>query len=123
MTAATLSAVVTKAQYTFYRLKRIRDVAHNLVSAYWATTESERQMYVRNSLLCSELPILVPSILTLVVQAESEDVLAGTKSDEDSICTSSSVDSDHEYLSANTSEDESESTSSEYSYVASSTFD
>lgn len=45
MSAATLSAVVTQAQYTFYRLQRVSDVAHNLVSAYWATTESERQPY------------------------------------------------------------------------------
>lgn len=80
---------------------------HTTLSAYWTTTESERQMYMHKSLSCSEMPILVPCIVILAIQAESEDVLAGTKSDEDS--TNSSVDSDHEYLSANTSKDESES--------------
>ena len=69
--AGIVSTTITKAQYTFYRLQRISDVADNLVSSYWATTDSEKQEFMQRAQFFSELPILVPHIYTLAVQNQT----------------------------------------------------
>ena len=65
-----MSAIIVQAEYTFYRLQRISDVATNLVMAYWAEADSDRQKYIRKALFCSNEPICVPRIDTLIVHAE-----------------------------------------------------
>ncbi len=39
-------AGISQAEYVFYRFHRILDVINNLVSAYWATSQHEREAYV-----------------------------------------------------------------------------
>lgn len=65
-----MSATIVQAEYTFYRLQRINDVATNLVMAYWAEADSDRQKYIRKALFCSNEPICVPCIDTLIIHAE-----------------------------------------------------
>lgn len=59
-----VSATTVQAEYTFYRLQRINDVATNLVMAYWAEADSDQQKYIRKALVCSNEPICVPCIDT-----------------------------------------------------------
>ena len=69
-TAEIMSATIVKAEYTFYRLQRISDVATNLVMAYWAEAHSDQQKYIKKALFCSNEPICVPRIDTLIIHAE-----------------------------------------------------
>lgn len=62
-----LSAGIAQAEYVFYQLQRIDDVAKSLVMAYWTISEQERESYIRKALLYSELPISVPHINILLV--------------------------------------------------------
>ena len=66
-----VSGTVVKAEYTFYRLQRISDIAANLVMAYWAETDSDQQQYIKKALFCSNEPICVPRIDTLVMLKHS----------------------------------------------------
>jgi hypothetical protein len=109
MIAGIVSASIVKAEYTFYRLQRISDVATNLVIAYWAVTDSDRQKYVKRALFCSNKPICVPRIDTLLIHAE---IFIEGETDYDDEDHTHWADSDLE-----SSNDENNSTSSE-SYSA-----
>lgn len=69
-TTEVISAIVVKAECTYYRLQRISDVATNLVMAYWAEVNSNQQKYVKKALDCSNKPICVPRIYVLNVHPE-----------------------------------------------------
>ena len=45
-----MSATVVKAEYVFYRLQKISDVATNLVTTYWAEADSDQQKYIKKAL-------------------------------------------------------------------------
>jgi hypothetical protein len=66
-----LSAGIAQAEYVFYRLQRIDDVAKSLVMAYWTISQQERESYIRKALLYSELPISVPHINMLLVHDDN----------------------------------------------------
>ena len=46
-----LSAYISKAEYTYYRMQRICDVAANLVEAYWAECELEQKHHTKMHLI------------------------------------------------------------------------
>ena len=79
-----VSATIVKAEYTFYRLQRVEDVATNLVLAYWAEeANSERQNYIKKALFCSNEPICVPRIDTLIIHDHAEVFIENVTDDID----------------------------------------
>ena len=69
--------------------------------AYWAEADSDRQQYIKKALFCSNEPICVPRIDTLVIHAETFIV--------NNIVT----DNDEDHFDSDSTNDENDSISSE----------
>ena len=98
-----LSASIAKAEYTVCRLQRIKNVATNLIMAYWTDgANSDRQQYIKKAFTCSNEPICVPQIQTLNISGsaestmDNEDQLNNTAStytsSDESYCTDTETD-------------------------------
>lgn len=107
-----LSAGISQAEYVYYRLLRVSDVAKSLVMAYWTTSQQEIGAHISKALFCSEQPISVPCINMLSVQSHAE--FDNTSMQEDELSEQFQNDSSDEELeldsspcSTDTDEDES----------------
>ncbi len=78
-------AGISQAEYVFYRLHRILDVINNLISAYWSSSQHDREAHIQKALSCSKLPISVPRINKLSIQCHAGEIDMDDMQDEPAI--------------------------------------